>query len=42
MELVPYDKGKNRFFLVFLKLIYSPNLCRILVVERSKVKEPST
>ncbi len=42
IELVPYDLVKNRFFLVFRKLICSPNLYGRLVVELSKVKEPST
>ncbi len=38
IELVSYDQVKNSFFLVFRKLICSPNLCERL----SKVKEPHT
>ena len=42
IELVPYDQVKNSFFLVFRKLTYSPNIWWRIVVELSKVKEPST
>ncbi len=42
IELVPDDQVKNSFFLVFRKLIYSPNICGRLVVQLSKVKELST